>query len=76
MNNKIGSVNSLGRTHDITPEEVRQFDRFKDYTDEQVHELIETIKKYSHFVCNLCSKQRKSGRVIALHIDNEKLKVA
>lgn len=76
MNNKIEYVNSLSRTHDITPEEVRQFDRFKDYTDEQVQELIDTIKKYTHFVYNVCSKQKKCGKVFALHIDNQLTKVA
>ena len=76
MDDTIVSVNSLGRTHDITPEEVRQFDRFKDYTDEQVHELIETIKTYTRFVYNVHSKQKKGGRIIALPIENKKLKVA
>jgi hypothetical protein len=76
MDDKIVSINSLARTHDITPEEVRQFDRFKAYTDEQVHELIETIKTYTRFVYNVHSKQKKGGRIIALPIENNKLKAA
>ena len=72
MDIKIGSVNSLGRTHDITPEEVRQFDRFKDYTDEQVLELIETIKTYTQIIYNLLSKQSKSGKIFAVQIETEK----
>ena len=72
MDIKIGSVNSLGRTHDITPEEVRQFDRFKDYTDEQVLELIETIKTYTQIIYNLLSKQCKSGKIFAVQVETEK----
>lgn len=76
MKRKLLGVNSYDRTHDITPEEVRQFARFKDYTDEQVHELIVTIKKYTRFIYNVVSKRKKSGRNIALHIDNQLTKAA
>lgn len=76
MNNKTGNVHSYDRTHDITPEEVRRFDRFKNYTDEQVNELIDTIKKYTRFIYNVVSKRKKSGREIALHIDNQLTKAA
>jgi hypothetical protein len=76
MNSKIGNVNSYNRTHDITPEEVRKFEKFKNYTDEQVNELIDTIKKYTRFIYNVVSKRKKSGRKIALHIDNQQIKAA
>ena len=76
MNSKTGDVNSYNRTHDITPEEVRRFERFKNYTDEQVNELIDTIKKYTRFIYNVVSKRKKSGRKIALHIDNQQTKAA
>jgi hypothetical protein len=76
MNSKIGNVNSYNRTHDITPEEVRKFEKFKNYTDEQVNELIDTIKKYTRFIYNVVSKRKKSGRKIALHIDNQQTKAA
>jgi hypothetical protein len=65
MDNNITSTNSLEKTHDITPEEVRQFDRFKNYSDEQVHELIETIKTYTHFIYSICSKQKRSGDILS-----------
>jgi hypothetical protein len=70
------SLNSFDRTHDITPEEVRKFERFKNYTDEQVHQLIDTIKKYTRFIYNVVSKRQKNGRKIALPIENEKFKAA
>ncbi|PQJ08910.1 hypothetical protein CJD36_021835 [Flavipsychrobacter stenotrophus] len=76
MNSKIGNVNSYNRTHDITPEEVRKFEKFKNYTDEQVNELIDTIKKYTRFIYSVVSKRKKSGRKIALHIDNQQTKAA
>ena len=76
MSSKNINVNSLGRTQDITPEEVRQFDRFKDCTDEQVQELVEAIKTYTHFIYNVCYRQNKSGKVIAIINESEKLKAA
>ncbi len=76
MKRKLLGVNSYDRTHDITPEEVRQFARFKDYTDEQVNELIGTIKKYTRFIYNVVSKRQKFGKKIVLHIDNQLTKAA
>ncbi len=70
------NLDSLDRTHDITPEEVRRFERFKNYSDEQVNELIYTIKKYTRFIYNVVSKRKKIGREIALHIDNQQTKAA
>ncbi len=76
MKNNTGHVNSYDRTHDITPEEVRRFERFKNYTDEQVNELIDTIRNYTRFIYNVVSKRKKSGKKIALHIDNQLTKAA
>ena len=76
MKRKLLGVNSYDRTHDITPEEVRKFERFKNYTDEQINELIDTIKKYTRFIYNVVSKRKKCGREIALHIDNQQTKAA
>lgn len=76
MKRKLLDVNSYNRTHDIAPDEVRRFSRFKDYTDEQVNELIETIKKYTRFIYNVVSKRQKFGKKFALHIDNQQTKAA
>ncbi|MCW3122469.1 MAG: hypothetical protein JWQ38_1961 [Flavipsychrobacter sp.] len=57
---KQNSLNSYDRRHDITPEEVRKFERFKHYTDEQVANLIDTIKRYTRFIYNVVSKGQKS----------------
>jgi hypothetical protein len=76
MKRKLLGVNSYDRKHDITPDEVRRFERFKNYNDEQVNELIDTIKKYTRFIYNVVSKRKKSGKKIALHIDNQITKAA
>lgn len=76
MKRKLLDVNSYDRRHDITPEEVRRFSRFKDYTDQQVNDLIKTIKKYTRFIYNVVSKRQKSGKKIALYIDNQQTKAA
>ena len=73
---KKNNVNSYERTHDITSEDVRRFEKFRHYTDDQVAALIDTIKKYSRFIYNVVSKSRKSGKKIALHIDNQQTKAA
>ncbi|GAA4466863.1 hypothetical protein GCM10023093_21650 [Nemorincola caseinilytica] len=71
---KKNNVNSYERTHDITPEDVRRFEKFRHYTDDQVAALIDTIKKYSRFIYNVISKSRNSGKKIALNIDNQDIK--
>lgn len=76
MKRKLLSVNSYDRTLDITPEEVRRFEKYRHCTDEQVAALIETIKRYTRFIYNVVSKRQKSGKKIALHIDNQLTKAA
>ncbi len=75
MKVQIG-LNSSDRITDITLEEVRRFDKYKDYTDEQVNQLIEAIKAYTRCIYSVWFKQKKSGKVIALLVESEKLKVA
>lgn len=76
MKTKTASVYSNDRKCDITPDEVRRFERFKSYTDEQIGELIDTIKRYTRFIYNVVSQKRKSGKKIALNIDNQHIKSA
>ena len=66
------TIDLLSRKEDITVEEVRQFERYKNYTDEQVLELIGTIKTYTQIIYNLLSKQCKSGKIFAVQIETEK----
>ena len=66
------TIDLLSRKDDITMEEVRQFERYKNYTDEQVLELIGTIKTYTQIIYNLLSKQGKSGKIFAVQVETEK----
>ena len=66
------TIDLLSRKEDITIEEVRQFERFKNYTDEQVLELLVTIKTYTQIIYNLLSKQSENGKIIALPFETEK----
>ncbi len=66
------TIDLLSRKEDITMEEVRQFERYKNYTDEQVLELIGTIKTYTQIIYNLLSKQCKSGKIFAVQVETEK----
>ena len=66
------TIDLLSRKEDITMEEVRQFERYKNYTDEQVLELIVTIKTYTQIIYNLLSKQGKSGKIFAVQVETEK----
>jgi len=66
------TIDLLSRKEDITVEEVRQFERFRNYTDEQVLELIVTIKTYTQIIYNLLSKQGKSGKIFAVQVETEK----
>lgn len=64
-------LDSWDRTEDITPEEVRSLDTFKDWEDEQIEELINTLKVFCAVVYNNWTRDTKPGKVIALAIDNQ-----
>ena len=74
MINKI-NVNSYDRTEELTPEEVRSIETFKDWDDERLIELIRAIKTLSTVMYNNWSKDTKIGRKIALEI-NDKANIA
>ncbi len=76
MNGKMNYAEGRCRMQDITSDEVRQFAQFKDYTDQEVAQLIETIKAYTHFIYGLYSKQKKNGKVIAIINESENLEAA
>ncbi len=76
INFTVKIKDQYNRTEDITPDEVRQFEKYKNWTDEEISGLIETIKAYTRFIYNVCSKRQKDGKQIALPIETEKLKAA
>jgi hypothetical protein len=62
---KRNTIDSFDRSGDITPEEVRQFEKFN------------TIKRLTNIAFNLYQKDKKFGKVIVLDsIDNQTLKAA
>lgn len=63
-------LESLDRTEDITPEEVRSLETFKDWDEERVAELISTIKIFSDVVYNNWSTGKEFGREIVLNTNN------
>jgi|GEM_PF-1819955 len=70
-------LDSLDRTEDISVEDVRSLDTFKDWDEERISELIRTLKSLSTVVYNSWSKKGKFGKEIALNISNQtEIKIA
>jgi len=63
-------LDSLDRTEDITLEEVRSLETFKDWDEERVAELISAIKIFSDVVYNNWSKGKEFGREIVLNTNS------
>jgi len=71
------NLDSSERTEDISVEEVRSLDTFKEWNEERISELIRTLKSLSTVVYNSWSKERKLGKEIALNISNQtEIKIA
>ncbi len=70
-------LDSLERTEDISVEDVRSLDTFKEWDEERILELIRTLKTFSTVVYNSWSKGKKSGKEIAMSISNQtEIKIA
>ena len=70
-------LDSLERTEDISVEDVRSLDTFKEWDEERILELIRTLKTFSTVVYNSWSKGKKFGKEIALNTDNRtEIKIA
>ena len=70
-------LESPDREEDITVEDVRSLETFKEWDEERILELIKTIKTFSTVVYNSWSKGKKSGREIAINISNQtEIKIA
>jgi len=62
------------RLHDITVEEVKALNSFKDYSPEQVEQLIHTIKAFTLLGYTVFMKQVETRKII--DISNIKHKAA
>jgi hypothetical protein len=70
-------LESPDREEDITVEDVRSLETFKEWDEERILELIKTIKTFSTVVYNSWSKGKKSGKEIAINISNQtEIKIA
>ena len=71
------NLDSLERTEDISVEDVRSLDTFKEWDEERILELIRTLKTFSAVVYNSWSKGKKFGKEIALINSNQtEIKIA
>jgi hypothetical protein len=70
-------LESPDREEDITVEDVRSLETFKEWDEDRILELIKTIKTFSTVVYNSWSKGKKSGKEIAINISNQtEIKIA
>ena len=70
-------LESPDREEDITVEDVRSLETFKEWDEERILELIKTLKTFSTIVYNCWSKRKKASREIAISISNQtEIKIA
>ena len=70
-------LESPDRVDDITIEDIRSLETFKEWDEERILELIKTIKTFTTVVYNSWSKGKKSGKEIAINIGNQtEIKIA
>ena len=70
-------LESPDREEDITVEDVRSLETFKEWDEERILELIRTLRTFSAVVYNSWSKGKKFGKEIALNNSNQtEIKIA
>lgn len=67
---KKENIEWFKRKDDITVEEVKSLGTFKDWDDKKAAELIRIIKTFTEIAYHIHTG-RKTGKVIALDIDNQ-----
>lgn len=71
------SSGNLDRGDDVTVEEVRAFLSFKDYSDEQIAQLLYTIKTFTQIALTVWSKRNvEEGKIVTLTVNDDKRKAA
>ena len=67
---------------DLTLEEVRAMEAYKDYSDEEIESLLETIRVFAEIAYDVCALQKAStqpgeaGKIIPLHDNKNRKKAA
>jgi hypothetical protein len=64
------------RTEDITIEEIKEFEYFKNLKDEELENIIVTIKKYTQIVYAVFMQNENRTPVIKMNTEPIKLKAA
>jgi hypothetical protein len=72
----IVTTHYQNRTEDITIEEIKQIDYFKNMKDEELKNIIITIKKYTQIVYEVFMQNENRIPVIKMNTEPLKLKAA
>jgi hypothetical protein len=72
----IVTTNNQNRTEDITIEEIKEFEYFKNLKDEELENIIVTIKKYTQIVYEVFMQNENRTPVIKMNTEPIKLKAA
>jgi hypothetical protein len=72
----IVTTNNQNRTEDITIEEIKEFEYFKNLKDEELENIIATIKKYTQIVYAVFMQNENRTPVIKMNTEPIKLKAA
>jgi hypothetical protein len=59
------------RKEDITTKEIGDLDSFRDWDEHRKAALVGVIKTFTEIMFHIYSQRKKSGKVIALSIDNQ-----
>jgi hypothetical protein len=72
----ITKTDNQNRTEDITIEEIKQLEYFKHLKDEELENVIVTIKKYTQIMYEVFMQNENRTPVIKMKTELIKLKVA
>jgi hypothetical protein len=72
----IVKTDNQNRTEDITIEEIKQLEYFKHLNDEELENIIVTIKKYTQIVYEVFMQNENRPPVIKMNTELIKLKAA
>ena len=64
-------LDSLDRTEDITIEEIKRLETFKNWDERQISELVIAMKTLSTVLYNSWAAKNTSGKEIVLNNDNQ-----
>jgi hypothetical protein len=72
----IVTTDNQNRTEDITIDEIKQLDYFKHLKDEELENVIVTIKKYTQIVYEVFMQNENRTPVIKMNTEPIKFKAA